>query len=163
MGWFGKTEKVNPFSVYTVLRDLLGHMTSTRDEVRLFRKENAALKLAVGELRMSIDALKANVLTLIGIAEAGATAAAAGNPDQAGIDDLNNQVVSAINILHPVVTAAATAANTAPPPAPTPAPTVVSVTASAPAAAPAAPPPAFTPAPAVAPVPPAVDPNAPAA
>ena len=121
MSWFKKSEDkepatANPFSVYRVLRDLVRHMQDIRAEVRQLRKQNE-------EVKMSIDALKANVVALIDLAEKAKTAAEAVvaapavNPDQAAVDDLNNQVVAAINVLTPPVVAVAAAAGT---PAPTP-------------------------------------------
>lgn len=138
MGWFGAKPAVNPFSVYKVLRELVGLMAGTRAEVRLLRSENDAFKHRLGELKMGIEDLQKNVLQLIDLAEkahAAGVAAAAINPDQPAIDALNTNVVSALNVLTPQVAAAATAANTA---QPQPAPAATAVDPNAPAVAPAA-------------------------
>ncbi len=132
MGWFGfgasaPARNVNPFSVYKVLRELVSLMAAGRAEVRQLRIEHdqlkSQLKREVGELKMGIDALQKNVLSLIDLAEkahAAGTASAALNPDQAGIDELNTKVVDALNVLAPQVAVLAAAAGTAqpaPPPA----------------------------------------------
>lgn len=133
MGWFGKLSKetINPFSVYKVLRELVGLMASARAEMRQLRKDFDQHRK---EVNMAIDALQANVLSLISIAEAAkvaadaqaavAVSAATTNADQPAIDALNAQVVTAINVLHPAVVAAAAAAGT-PAPVVTPAPAPV--------------------------------------
>jgi len=129
MGWFSLTigklepaEKVNPFSVYKVLRELIGLMAAARAEVRMHRIEHDHLKREIGELHMGIEVLQKNVMALIDLAEkahAAGQAASASNLDQAAVDDLNVKVVDALNVLTPQVAAVATAAGTAQPqPAP---------------------------------------------
>lgn len=132
MSWFtfGFEQKppraVNPFSVYKVLRELVGLMSGTRAEVRLLRSENENLKRKLGDMEMGIEVLQGHVLQLIDLAEkahaAGAAAVASPSStgvDQAAIDALDKSVVDALNVLTPQVAATAAAANTAPPqPAP---------------------------------------------
>ncbi len=146
MGWFssapeqgGPPKKLpvhpNPFSVYSVLRELVNHLSVTskgivslvaemkavRDEVRAHREETKAqLEAFQKEVMMSFSDLQTNVTQLITLAEAAAAAAGSGGSgvSSTDIDALNQKVVDAIHVLTPPVQTAAQNAGTTPPPPP---------------------------------------------
>lgn len=118
MSWFSKDalkspKTANPFSVYSVLRELVTHLVTIRDEQRALRKE---VKRNHEEAMMAFSDLKANVEQLITLAEAAAAAAASSGTPSADIDTLNQKVVDALHILTPPVQQAATNAGTVQPP-----------------------------------------------
>jgi hypothetical protein len=124
MSWFDKDamkspKTVNPFSVYSVLRELVSHLVTIRDEQRALRKE---VERNHEEVMMAFSDLKANVEQLITLAEAAAAAGAAAAAAPTGtpatdIDALNQRVIDALHVLTPPVAQAATSAGTPQPPA----------------------------------------------
>jgi predicted nucleic acid-binding Zn-ribbon protein len=102
MGWFTKKPAnpvLNPVSLYRVLREMVGIMSSTRAEVRATRKQ-------LEEIKMNIESLSANIQRLIDAANAQksraqlASAAADRADQQPQIDELNSKVVAAIEMIN---------------------------------------------------------------
>lgn len=92
---------VNAESMYNVLRELVGLMAAARAEVRMLRIEVASNRK---EDKMAMEDLVRNVTTLMDAAKAyksaSATSAAAHaqlQAEQPAIEDLNNQVLAALN------------------------------------------------------------------